>query len=466
MRQDASMAPMNGFGQEYPGGGKARSLLGTVLDRYGPRDFAVQLWDGEQWPAQADVRPRFKLILRSPGVVRGLFSRPDSLSFGEAFVFNHLDIKGSLLDIFAPADRLMTIPWSFAEKCRLLTQLWSIPAPTYARTGLFAGFGNAGAQGSLGRTRAAVNYHYDHPVEFWRLWLDESLSYSCAYFQSPDDSLAVAQKAKLDYICRKLRLRPGMRLLDMGCGWGALIVHAATHYGVEAVGLTVSPEQAEVARQRIHQAGVERQCRIEVENFFAWREPEGFDRVSSIGAAEHVPEIRFEEYFKLAVASLRPGGQFLHHAITRTPSALDRPGRSYSHRYVFPDYFLATIGQTTRAAEAAGFEIRDVESLREHYALTLRHWLQRFEAAQDALQKQTDELSCRVFRLYLAGSAYEFQSGRMNLHHSLLVKPDRGRSGVPLTRQDWYRTDDSLAGALSHSHYGKEAVNGTAKLAD
>jgi len=184
-------------------------------------------------------------------VVRGLFSQPDSLSFGEAFIYNQLDVRGSLLEIFPPADRLMTIPWSFTDKCRLFQQLCSIPAPNYARVGLFAGFGSAGAQGSLGRTGAAVNYHYDHPVEFWRLWLDESLAYSCAYFQSADDSLATAQFAKLDYVCRKLRLRPGMRLLDLGCGWGALIIHAATHYGVEAVGLTVSPEQAEVARQRI-----------------------------------------------------------------------------------------------------------------------------------------------------------------------------------------------------------------------
>jgi len=402
--------------------------------------------------------------LRTPSVVRGLFSQPDSLSFGEAFVYNQLDIKGSLLDIFAPADRLMAIPWSFAEKCRLLLQLWSIPAPDYARMGLFGGFGNTAAQGSPLRTRAAVNYHYDHPAEFWRLWLDETLSYSCAYFQSAEDSLAAAQKAKLDYICRKLRLRPGMRLLDMGCGWGALIIHAATHYGVEAVGLTVSPEQAQVARQRIAQAGMDQRCRVEVEDFFAWREPAGFDRIASVGAAEHVSESRLEDYFRLAFASLRAGGQFLHHAITRTPSVQDRPGRSFSHRYVFPDYFLATIGQTTRAAEAAGFEVRDVESLREHYALTLRDWLRRFEAAQGELQKLTDELSYLVFRLYLAGSAYEFQSGRMNLHQSLLGKANQGRSGVPLTRHDWYKFDASPAWVLANSRCAKDTVNDTGQF--
>ena len=461
MKNAASMATIDSLSREYPGAGASRLLLRTVLERYGPRDFALELWDGEHWPAHLGNRPRFELILRSPSVVRGLFSQPDSLSFGEAFVYNQLDIRGSLLDIFAPADRLMTIPWTFAEKCRLQQNLWSIPTPNYAPRGLFAGFGGEGAQASAQRTRAAVNYHYDHPVEFWRLWLDESLSYSCAYFQSADDLLATAQKAKLDYICRKLRLRPGMRLLDMGCGWGALIIHAASHYGVEALGLTVSPEQADVARRRIRQAGVDRRCRVEVEDFFAWREPEGFDRVTSVGAAEHVPESRFKDYFRLAFASLRPGGQFLHHAITRTPSVPDRPGRSFNHRYVFPDHFLASIGQTLGAAEAVGFEVRDIESLREHYALTIIQWLQRFEAAQGELERLTDEVSCRVFRLYLAGTAYEFQCGRVNLHQSLLVKPNGSKSGVPLTRQDWYRSDDSPAGV-----FGSEVANGAGALSD
>lgn len=465
MRPEATMGTLNGFGQEYPGAAQARSLLREVLERYGPREFAVELWDGEEWPAQADGSPRFKLILRTPSVVRGLFSRPDSLSFGEAFVYNQLEIKGSLLEIFAPADRLMTLPWSWGDKCRLLSRLWSIPAPRYARAGLFAGFSHGEAKQSMRRTRAAVNYHYDHPVEFWRLWLDESLSYSCAYFQSAGDSLAAAQQAKLDYICRKLRLRPGMRLLDMGCGWGALIMHAASHYGVDAVGLTVSPEQAQVARQRIGQAGLASRCRVEVKDFFTWLEPAAFDRVTSVGAAEHVPESRFEDYFKLAFAALRPGGQFLHHAISHTPSAPARPGRSFNHRYVFPEHFLATIGQTERAAEGAGFEIRDVESLREHYALTLKHWLERFEAAQTELERLTDQVSCRVFRLYLAGTAYEFQCGRVNLHQSLLVKPNGGQSGMPLTRQDWYRSGETTAAMLGFSQDGQAAVNGTARLA-
>ena len=459
-----TLAAMNGLSHEYPGAAAARSILLSVLERDGPREFAVELWDGEQWPAQIPGPARFKLLVRAPSAVRALFSRPDSLSFGEAFIYNQVDVKGSLLDIFAPADRLLNIPWSLADKYQLLRHLWAIPAPNYARSGLFAGFGATGRPGSPSRTRAAVNYHYDHPVEFWRLWLDESLAYSCAYFHSADDSLAAAQTAKLDYICRKLRLRPGMRLLDMGCGWGALILHAVSNYGVEAVGLTVSPEQAQVVRQRIRQAGVEHRCRVEVLDFFDWSEPQGFDRATSVGAAEHVPQSRFEAYFKLAFASLRPGGQFLHHAISNTPSAQQRPGRSFNHRYVFPDHYLASIGETVSAAETVGFEIRDVESLREHYFMTLKHWLQRFEAAEEELKRLIDEVSHRVFRLYLAGTAYEFQCGRVNLHQSLLVKPNGGKSGLPLTRHDWYRSDESLTGVLSHAHYGKDAVSGTSQF--
>jgi cyclopropane-fatty-acyl-phospholipid synthase len=217
-----------------------------------------------------------------------------------------------------------------------------------------------------------------------------------------------------------------------------LIIHAALHFGVEAVGLTVSPEQAQAAQQRIRQAGVETRCRVVVEDFSAWPEPKGFDRITSVGAAEHVVEDRLGEYFKLAHGLLCPGGQFLHHAITRMPSVSDRPVRSFADRYVFPDHFLARIGQTLSAAEAAGFETRVTESLREHYELTLRHWVQRFEAAQSELERLTDDVSYRVFRLYLAGSAYEFQCGRLNVYQSLLVKPDGGRSGVPPTREGWH----------------------------
>ena len=416
----------------------ARSLLQTVLARLGPREFAVQLWDGEQWPPEPNAPTEFKLVFRTPNVVRSMFRHVSSLSFGEAYIYGHLDVQGSLIDVFESGDRLLTLHYPPSEKLKLARWLWSIPAPKYPRSGTFSGFARRFTP-TAARIRAAVNYHYDHPVDFWKLWLDESLSYSCAYFESPEASLPEAQKSKLDYVCRKLRLRPGQRLLDMGCGWGALVMHAAANYGVEALGLTLSRHQAEVARERIRAAGLASKCRVEVENFLEFPPSETFDRIASVGAAEHVPEKCFDDYFARAFDLLRPGGQFLHHAIVRAPSIQERPGRSFMDRYVFPDHFLATIGRTIAGAEAAGFEARDVESLREHYKLTLELWLRRFEAAQSEIERQTDPLSFRVFRLYLAGSAYEFRCGRLSIYQTLLDKPERGRSNPPLTRANWYR---------------------------
>lgn len=284
----------------------ARSLLQMVLAHLSPRrEFAVQLWDGEQWPPESNRPAGFKLIFRTPNVVRSMFSDVSSLSFGEAYIYGGLDVQGSLLDIFESGDRLLTIQYPPSEKLRLARWLWSIPAPKYPRGGTFGGFRRRFAPTDA-RIRAAVNYHYDHPVDFWRLWLDESLCYSCAYFESPQLSLAEAQKRKLDYICRKLRLEPGQRLLDMGCGWGALILHAATNYGVHAVGLTLSPEQAEFARSRIRAAGLSRQCRVEVANFLEFRPGETFDRIVSVGAAEHVPEKCFNDYFARALHCFDP----------------------------------------------------------------------------------------------------------------------------------------------------------------
>ena len=262
--------------------------------------------------------------------------------------------------------------------------------------------------------------------------------YSCGYFQTPSDDLDLAQRQKLDYICRKLRLKPGEKLLDIGCGWGGLVIHAARDYGVQALGVTLSERQLGFARERILQEGLAERCEVRLLDY---RDVEGsgaYDKLASIGMVEHVGSSRLREYFQHAYRLLRSGGVFLNHGIGRAGNrpAPQRP--TFTDVYVFPDGELVPLATTLQAAEEEGFEVRDLENLREHYALTLHHWLRRLEGHAEEARRVADEVKYRIWRLYLAGSEYYFRSGKLDLYQTLLVKNDVGRSGLPLTREDWY----------------------------
>jgi cyclopropane-fatty-acyl-phospholipid synthase len=263
--------------------------------------------------------------------------------------------------------------------------------------------------------------------------------YSCAYFKSPDDSLATAQAQKLDHICRKLRLRPGERLLDIGCGWGGLIMHAARYYGVQAVGITLSEQQLVFAQKQIDEIGLSSRCEVRLLDYRDASQLGQFDKLVSVGMVEHVGESALPEYFRCAFQALKPGGAFLNHGIGRAGNRPKPAERTFTDVYVFPDGELTPISTTLRCAEEAGFEVRDVENLREHYHLTLCHWLRRMEDSMQQATRLIGELKARIWRLYLAGSAHYFQSGKLDLYQSLLVKCANGRSGMPLTRADWYR---------------------------
>lgn len=420
----------------------AREILQEVWEHLKSPGFAVRLWTGELWDSKPPGKVGFTLIVRSPAAVRLMFSHAGALSFGEAFAFGLVDMEGAMSEIFEPLEQVMRLELPWGKRLRMATLLGQIPRVTLPQHGTFSGFNGIAPPRSRERHQEAINYHYNHPVEFWRAWLDDTLSYSCAYFDSENMPLMAAQEAKLDYICHKLRLQPGMRVLDLGCGWGAWILHAARHYGVQAVGVTLSPRQAEVARDRIRQAGLESQCQVEIANFLDFTPTQPFDRIASIGSVEHVPAELFDDYFAHAHQLLQPGGQLLNHGITRSPTVPDRPGDSFMDKYVFPDHHLATVGRTVAAAESAGFEVRDVESLREHYTLTLEHWQTRLESSQAEVIRWSDPLTHRVFRLYLAGSAHEFRIGRLGLHQTLLVKSAGGVSGLPWRRADWYAGED------------------------
>jgi cyclopropane-fatty-acyl-phospholipid synthase len=267
--------------------------------------------------------------------------------------------------------------------------------------------------------------------------LGPTITYSCAYFASEEMSLDEAQEAKYELVCRKLGLGPDMRLLDVGCGWGGMVLHAAREHGVRAVGVTLSRQQHELAQKRIAEAGLA--DRVEV-RFQDYRDIDDgpYDAISSIGMFEHVGVSRLNEYFADLYALLVPEGRLLNHAISRPPgpSAFDK--HSFIERYVFPDGELHEVGSVVSAIQNNGFEARDVESLREHYARTLRHWVTNLETKWDDAVAAAGEARARVWRLYMAGSAMNFEAGRTNIHQVLAVKPDpSGRSGMPSTRRDW-----------------------------
>ena len=242
--------------------------------------------------------------------------------------------------------------------------------------------------------------------------------------------------------CRKLRLQPGERLLDIGCGWGGLAIHAAKHYDVEALGITLSQPQVDLARERIEEAGLEDRCQVEYLDYRGVTPEQPFDKLVSVGMFEHVGEAKMRVYFEQAWDLLRPQGLFLNHAIARPgwqPSSKNRD--TFSNHYVFPDGELVPVSLSSQVAEEIGFEVRDVESLREHYALTLRRWVRRLESRYDEALRHVDEVTYRVWRLFMSGSAHGFESGRLNVYQTLLVKPGPGgESGLPLTREDLYRT--------------------------
>ena len=410
-------------------------FLDIFFRDYPKRDFQVRLWDGTTWGAQR--QPRFTLVLKHPGALRAMFVSPSELSVGEAYIYDDFDIEGAIEASFELADFVFGQGRSIQETPDLSERLHTLPESEHPPARLRA-LRLWGGLHSRNQDRQAISYHYDLPADFYALWLDQRMVYSCAYFATAEDDLDSAQERKLDYICRKLRLRPGERLLDIGCGWGGLVMYAAAHYGVQAVGITLSVPQAEVARERLREAGLGDRCRIEVADYRDIDHAQRYDKIVSVGMFEHVGEALLPEYFRRTHDLLRPGGVFVNHGIASS-ATYRRQGPSFVDRYVFPDGELVPISTSLRAAESAGLEVRDVESLREHYALTLHHWLRRLEAHQDEARRITDDITYRIWRLYMAGSAHGFRSGRLNVHQTLLAKPLHGESGLPLTREDWYR---------------------------
>ena len=426
--------------------GTTLKALDVVLADEVDPDFAVVLWDGTRWGADPEAPPRFTLTLSRPGSLRRMLSARTGLALGEAFIFGDFDIEGDVEATFATVDRLFAGGASVDRIVRAAPHLARLPRDEGDDED--RGWRAARPKGrthSKRRDRQTVRYHYDVGNDFFALWLDREMVYSCGYFGCQDNDIHRAQERKIDYVCRKLRLGPGMRLLDLGCGWGGLVRHAAREYGAEAVGITLSEPQAEHANAVIREEGLSNRARVEVLDYRDAERLGAFDRIASVGMFEHVGEEKLPGYFERAFDLLEPGGVFMNHGIARAHghTVLSDPD-GFTRRYVFPDGDLVPIGSTVRAAEAAGFEVRDVESLREHYMMTLRHWVRRLEERREEAIALTDEVTYRIWRLYMSASAHGFRSGRLNVYQTLLAKPSGAESGLPLTREDWYAERDAV----------------------
>ncbi len=421
---------------------KALSILHLLMGDYHPRNFAVRLWDGREWPAETGL-PVFTLAFNHPHALRSLLqSRGSDLAISESYIRGELDLEGDIEAAMPLVKYLTDRHWPTSTALRIGWNGFHLSVNGGSKRNGQRPAMLSEELHSIERDRQAITYHYDVSNDFYALWLDQRMVYSCAYFETNEEDLDTAQTRKLDYLCRKLRLRPGERLLDIGCGWGGLIIHAAQQYGVEALGITLSRNQAELANERVARASLDSRCRVEVRDYRDLNDSDGFDKLVSVGMFEHVGESKLPRYFEHAWELLRPGGVFLNHGIALRASEPQPKGPNFMSRYVFPDTELVPINATLRYAEEAGFEVRDVESLREHYALTLRHWARRLELRRDEALRVVDEPTYRVWRLFLPGSAYWFAAGALSVYQALLLKPEEGRSGLPLTRRGWYLAND------------------------
>ena len=418
------------------GRGAAAALEPLLVHFFGGAPpVRFEFWDGTSLgPAGGHV-----LEVRSPDAVRRLLWAPGELGLARAFVEGDLSFRGDIFEMLAllhaaaPADlRTGTLVPLHAVRAAHRLGLLGLPLPAPAEEAT-----TRGRVHSKGRDAQAVRHHYDVGNDFYALVLGPSMTYSCARFAPGVDTLEAAQESKHDLICRKLGLpAAGARILDVGCGWGSFALHAAGRYGAQVVGVTLSPAQASFARQRVVAAGLGDRIEIRVQDYRDVRDGP-FDAIASVGMFEHVGSAKASEYFGAMRSLLGPRGRLLNHAISSIGGSRIGP-RSFIGRYVFPDGELIDVGQVVVAMEDAGFEVRDVESLREHYARTLHCWVRNLEQHWDAAVAQVGVRRARVWQLYMAASANGFDDGGISVHQVLGVVPGPdGGSGMPPTRNGW-----------------------------
>lgn len=378
----------------------------------------MRAWTGDEW---GNLDAPGIIVLNRPGSLRSMLLPPSDLAAGEAYVFGDIDFEGDIFSIVEFGGRLADARPSVLSRLQLLRLLRRLPEDSNREEGARPHL--KGLRHSRKRDKVAVTHHYDTGNDFFSLLLDPQLVYSSAHFLNPAETLEQAQHRKLDLICRKLQLAPDMRFLDVGCGWGSLVIHAARDYGVHATGITISAEQATAARKRVAEAGVADRVEILEEDY---RELSGeYDAIASVGMVEHVGRKELPAYFSSLRRVLKPGGQLVNHGITTRDRNIRRVTPTFINTYVFPDGELTTVDAITAAAEDSGFELRDSESLRVSYALTLRHWVANLELNHDEAIAAAGERVYRIWRLYMAGSAIAFERAAISVYQLLLSDPAR-----------------------------------------
>ncbi|MGD1888533.1 MAG: class I SAM-dependent methyltransferase [Cohaesibacteraceae bacterium] len=409
--------------------------------------FSLRLWDGSVEPLGADPQVGLLLTLKSAGVVPSLLHRPTLDRLIRLYARGGIDVAGgSLIDLAEPIahDRAYRRRFKSLGKGKLVGAL----APLFFAKGedpdQTRGFGE-GAEGERrkhGDNQRYIQFHYDVGNAFYQLFLDEEMQYSCAYYPQWDATLEEAQIAKLDHICRKLRLQDGETFLDIGCGWGGLLCHAVQNYGVEGHGVTLSEEQLAFARDKVERLGIADRVTLELKDY---RELDGtFDKIASVGMYEHIGLANIPEYFGTVQRLLKPGGLFMNHAISRGAKRKrrrfsSRPEQRALQRYIFPGGELDDIGHTLAEMEIAGFEIQDVEALRQHYQKTTRAWCQQLYERRADAEALVGPETYRIWAAYLAGCSFAFQRGSARLYQTLASKSPKGLTSVPSTRVDIYR---------------------------
>ncbi len=433
---EGSLTP-SGSGSE-----PAKYILHRLFDDFA-EGIRFRLWDGSQLELGRE-KPQMGLTFHSAAAFRSMALRRDPMRLAECYLHGDVDIEGDVFSAIHIRRHLESLRLTWAEKIRLALKALSIrteraasmqdEAPRWRRT-----IGHGAESFSKDYNSGAVSFHYDVSDDFYKLWLDERMVYSCAYFEEPDQTLEQAQQNKLDHICRKLRLKPGEQLLDIGCGWGALLCWAAEHYGVRAHGITLSRNQHDHVQELVRERGLQGRVSVELLDYRDLPGEAQYDKLVSVGMFEHVGLQNLPTYFQTAMRVLKPGGLFLNHGITSDEGGWETSmSTEFINRYVFPDGELETVSTVQQIMEDSGFEIHDVEGLRQHYAFTLREWVRRLEARHELALHHVNEATYRVWLLYMAGSALQFEEGITGIYQILASRRQPWSRPVPLTRRDLY----------------------------